>query len=125
MPINIGQARAKAAWEFAKLKKQGGKTNDKYKTAVEKFPMLIKTNGLVNAMAFAQSKPDWKPLYEDLEKYFKCSEADKSDPNETLKNQFRDGKGLIQVLIDLTDENNLRMATAETFALFTWLKRFC
>ncbi len=106
---NIGQKRAKAAWGFAQGK------NGTYASYVKKFPMYIKTNGLINAVAFAYSKEnEWKILYNNIEEYFK---------QHTQILTFTDKDPLIQVLIN-ADENALRMATAETLALFTWLKRF-
>jgi CRISPR type III-B/RAMP module-associated protein Cmr5 len=109
MSTNIGQIRAKAAWDFA----QG--TNDAYGSYVKKLPMYIKTNGLINALAFARSKgSEWDDLYKNLQNHFRAQ-------NPTL---FTQNKELIQVLIDDADENDLRMATVETFALLTWLKRF-
>ena len=124
MPDNIGQIRAKAAWGFAEAKKTNGKIDEKYKTCVSKFPMYVKTNGLVNAIAFAQSKSDWKPLYEDLQIYFRANDIAKKDPLNLLKDKFSDGKSLIEILINIDDNDLLARITTETFALFTWLKRF-
>lgn len=107
---NIGQKRAKAAWGFAQDQ------NSAYASYVRKFPMYIKTNGLINAVAFAYSKgKEWEILYKNIEEYFK--------QQHTQILTFTDKDSLIQVLIN-ADENTLRMATAETLALFTWLKRF-
>ena len=82
MPTNIGQIRAKAAWGFAQ-----GKSKE-YGQYVKKFPMYIKTNGLVNAVAFAYSKRgkpnkpknEWEQLYDDIQTYFEVH-----DPNENIK----------------------------------------
>ena len=124
MPTNIGQIRAKAAWEFAEAKKTNGKIDEKYKTCVNKFPMYVKTNGLVNAIAFAQSKSDWKPLYEDLQIYFRANDPAKKDPLNLLQDKFNEDNSLMEVLVNIDDNDILARITMETFALFTWLKRF-
>ncbi len=93
--------------------------------------MYIKTNGLVNAVAFAYSKrgkPDkpkneWEQLYDNLQSYFKDNPIISNLQKLNFQKDDGSERNLIQALID-ADENALRMATSETFALFTWLKRF-
>ncbi len=114
MPTNIGQIRAKAAWGFAQNKSK------EYGQYAKKFPMYIKTNGLVNAIAFAYSnkKGAWNDIYSDIQTYFKTHDANKTI-SELLKT-----KELMAVLVEDITEDQLRILTSETFALFTWLKRF-
>ncbi|GCD78001.1 hypothetical protein JCM31826_14830 [Thermaurantimonas aggregans] len=64
---SIAQARAKFAWECASKynsletdseedKKRKKKAKDEYSAIVDKVPTYIKTNGLLNTLAFLYSK---------------------------------------------------------------------
>ncbi|WP_250629778.1 type III-B CRISPR module-associated protein Cmr5 [Rhodoflexus caldus] len=55
---SIAQARAKFAWECAK-----DLGSDKFSTSVDKVPTYIKTNGLLNTMAFCYSKADYESVF--------------------------------------------------------------
>lgn len=55
---SIAQARAKFAWECAK-----DLGSDKFSTSVDKVPTYIKTNGLLNTMAFCYSKAEYESVF--------------------------------------------------------------
>lgn len=119
----LEQGRAAFAYAYAS---EGNKLdkNKEYKSYVKKMPMLIKTNGLGAAVAFAFAKgskngiPDkknpWGLLYTQMEEWLK-----------------EDGKRLLQfdthqLAKKLTEINSTeyRMVTIEILALLNWLKRF-
>jgi len=114
-PRTIEQGRAQKAYEFAK--KGMDQTSD-YKNKVKSFPMMIKTNGLGAAIAFAKGKSGWKTVYKQTEDYLKEND---------LFNTF-EGKSLQNISLDsyLTqiDSTLYRAITVEVMALFTWLRRF-
>lgn len=119
----IEQGRAKKAYEFAKAGKKLSKAKE-YKSYVKKLPMLIKTNGLGSALAFAFAKgcnggsPDqskaWGLIYHQLEVWLK------EDSKKLL--EFSDDH-LTQKLME-TDSATYRAVTVEILALLNWLRRF-
>ena len=138
----LEQGRAKFAYECA----EAGKNicskceisnewyeDDKYKSYVQKFPMLIKTNGLGSALAFYASKrqkekngeksgtkKNRKNAYDLI--YNQITEWLKAEPKGLLSDRLGNDD-LIKVLIDL-DSADYRVVTNEVLSFFTWLKRF-
>ncbi|MEZ4884820.1 MAG: type III-B CRISPR module-associated protein Cmr5 [Chitinophagales bacterium] len=115
---NINQERAKAAWKYA----EASKNNGNYGSYAKKFPMYVMNTGLLNAVAFAYNKSDWKQLYKDVQDWFS------KEPQELIKsklaaNASKGDKALIETLLELND-NELRQVKSEVLALFTWLRRF-
>lgn len=120
----ISQERAKYAWLYAQASKTDDKIAEKYKSHVREFPMLVLTNGLINAVAFAYEKggigksedsgdKGWKLIYNHLEKWLK---------DDSAMNLIQ-ADGLIQELLKC-EPDRLRVLSNETISLFTWLKRF-
>lgn len=119
----LEQGRASEAYKFAEAGAQLNKKKE-YKAYVKKMPMLIKTNGLGAALAFAFAKgskggiPDknsaWGLLYLQMEEWLKIDEKQliQFDPNR-LAHQ-------------LTHESSAtyRAVTVELMALLSWMKRF-
>lgn len=121
--LNIEQKRASAAFNFAEAQS----SNKNYGSYAKKMPMYILNNGLANALAFAYSKSDWKPLYNDIETWFLNEPQDfiKVKLNQkklSLLDKEKD-KALIKTILELED-NELRQVTNEVLALFSWLRRF-
>jgi len=114
-PRTIEQGRAKRAYELAKA---GMSDSSDYKNKVKSFPMMIKTNGLGAAVAFAKGKKDWKKIYNQLEKYLK-----ENDLYNNYENISLEGTDLDYFLTRI-DSSLYRAITNETIALFTWLRRF-
>lgn len=117
----LEQGRAAYAYQCAE---DGAKLDKKkeYKSYVKKMPMLIKTNGLGAAVAFAFAKgskggnPDkknpWGLFYTQIESWVK----------EKQLPQLESGK-LAQTLTEL-DSQPYRAVTVEVLAFLNWLKRF-
>ena len=54
---------------------------EKYKTFAKRFPSLIHTCGLEQAISFANSKKDYEPNFKDLEKVLKQTKVLKEEAN--------------------------------------------
>jgi len=119
----LEQGRAAFAYQCA----EGGEKlvkNKEYKSYVKKMPMLIKTNGLGAAIAFAFAKdgkggnPDktkpWGLLYTQIEEWLK------SDDKKLIT---FDTTQLAKKLTE-TDSATYRAVTVEVLAFLNWLKRF-
>lgn len=119
----IEQGRAKKAYEFAEQGAAMDKKKD-YKSYVKKMPMLIKTNGLGSALAFAfakgskegipQQNKAWGKLYVQLEQWLK------TDSKQLI--EFDDNR-LTHKLME-SDSATYRAVTVEVLALLNWQRRF-
>jgi CRISPR-associated protein Cmr5 len=120
--VGLEQGRAAFAYECAEV---GGKLEKckEYKSYVKKMPMLIKTNGLGAAVAFAFAKgckdgnPDtnknpWGLLYSQIENWLKEKAIIEFNTN-----------GLAKKLTEIPS-SDYRAATVEVLALLNWMKRF-
>lgn len=119
----LEQGRAAYAYECAE---KGAKLDKRkeYKAYVKKIPMMIKTNGLGAAMAFAfakgsrsgnpQDKDAWGVLYTQIEEWLRRDEKELiSFENNRLAYQ-----------LTKVDSSIYRAVTVEVLALLTWMKRF-
>jgi len=116
----LEQGRAAFAYQRAE---DGAKLDKKkeYKSYVKKMPMLIQTNGLGAAIAFAfakgskDSQPNlqnpWGLLYSQIEEWLK-ERGFKIDQNKLAK------------WLTSIESPEYRRATIEVLALLNWLKRF-
>ncbi|MDM7266977.1 MAG: type III-B CRISPR module-associated protein Cmr5 [Aquificaceae bacterium] len=95
--------------EVSKIKSDRGKAK-KYKSYAKKLPALIATNGLIATLAFLKSKSDAKDVYDSVVRWLKQQEYIESEEN-----------GLEELL--KVDCHKLRLATMETLAFASWLKR--
>ncbi len=119
----LEQGRAASAFQYAEEGKILTKSKE-YKAYVKKMPMLIKTNGLGAAIAFAFAKgskggvpqPDkaWGRLYMQIEDWLN---KDKKQLIEFTKNRL--AYQLTQI-----DSYTYRAVTLEIMALLSWMKRF-
>ena len=113
-------SQAYQAYEYvrAAISQLGDKAKD-YKSYVKKMPVMIKTNGLGQTMAFIKSKSKDKGnaygmIYEQLGKWLReC-------PNSVIQGE---GDEIVKSIINL-DSKEYRVATAETLSLLNWLRRF-
>ena len=120
----IEQGRAKYAFEKVKeiSEDRSKKLKENYKSTAKKLPVLIKTNGLGQTLAFLKSK----------------GEKDESKPKNahdrlydqiSIWLQTEDFKGLVDVgelveqVINL-ESQAYRQVTVETLALLNWMRRF-
>ena len=112
-PRTIEQGRAQDAYRFAT---QGMKEQPSdYKNKVKSFPMMIKTNGLGAAVAFAKGKSGWITVYSQIENHLKG--------NDLFNSNWDENTPLDSYLTQI-DSTLYRAITVEVMALFTWLRRF-
>ena len=116
----IEQERAQTAWEAVAAFKRSHNQDDRdsYAALAKKFPMMVLTNGLGQALAFlrAKGKDEHKALYRHFSKWVSGEVYGPSDEK------------LLERLIGAepggSDSNMHRRATVETLAFAGWLKRF-
>jgi CRISPR type III-B/RAMP module-associated protein Cmr5 len=113
---SIEQARAKFAWECAKVR------NKDYGRQVNKAPAYIKTNGLLNTMAFFYSKPGEGKgeALTDFRKWLSHSDCGLLPASEDTNDKMLD----FLLLKQESDARFLIHCTAEVLALLNWLRRF-
>lgn len=125
---SIAQARAKYAWECASKNKNKSSDEKEYASLVRKIPMYIKTNGLLNTLAFLYSKSEReKKVLNDIIHWLtneKWGLIDKNQVNQikTPNNQYEEK--FIEYLLNNADARTMMQYTMEVMALFTWLRRF-
>jgi len=111
--LDIEQKRAKFAFD-----NKTSAESSNYDAMVKKAPAYIQTNGFVYTIAFLAEKD--KGVFKTIWKW-NCNA-----PENTMKLSSLNGKSenqFLATLINLEDED-LRLVTLETLALFTWLRRF-
>ena len=112
----IEQGRAKYA--FAKVQSVSENGPDKlkktYKSAAKKLPVLIKTNGLGQSLAFIKKRNDgYDKLYEQVGDWLQTEDAKALVPPGEL----------VENVIQLRS-SDYRQVTVETLALLNWIRRF-
>ncbi len=86
----------------------------KYKTAAKKIPVLIKTNGLGQSLAFIKKRNDgYDKLYEQIGNWIQTEDAKQLVPSGEL----------VEEVIQLQSPV-YRQVTIETLALLNWIRRF-
>jgi len=117
----IEQKRAEFAFKKVKEAKDNNIAGD-YKSHVKKLPMLVKTNGLGQSLAFIKSKQGSNKAYEKL--YKDISDwVSKEDPKKTII--LNNGEDLLEKLIsNQTDTYTYKAVTVEVLAFLNWLRRF-
>jgi CRISPR type III-B/RAMP module-associated protein Cmr5 len=141
---SIAQARAKFAWECAseynpldtdteEQKKRKKKAKDEYSAAVDKVPTYIKTNGLLNTLAFLYSKSKKgnreEKLLEQICNWLTGQNLQNGvaafpmieSSNLTTGNNLQE-KVLNYLMI--SNAKDLIRCSTEVLALFNWLRRF-
>jgi len=120
----IEQGRAEFAFKCAEEGKEHG---TKYKSQINKIPMMIKTNGLGATLAFIYSKKDKKkegPVFKLIGRQIK----DWINLHDKYKYYFGDEKlkdfeHLVEKVVEINSPQ-YRALTVEILALFNWLRRF-
>ena len=118
----IEQGRAKYAFEKVNTISEDGskKLRDNYKSAAKNLPVLIKTNGLGQTLAFMKSKSGtesgkgYEILYKQIETWLQT---------EDIKGLVAPQGELVQQVLQL-DSHIYRQVTVETLALLNWMRRF-
>ena len=109
----IEQGRAQKAYEFVETmkKKSDKKVWEEYSSGVKKLPVLIKTNGLGQALAFIKNRnTGLHAIYEDLTKWLKI-------PYPRL------GSDLVKYVVN-QNSPEYRHLTIEVLGLLNWMRRF-
>lgn len=90
---------------------------NEYTSHVKQIPMLIKTNGLAQALAFAKTKKEKKLIYGHINEWLLRVEN---------REQFciSDNVNDIMEFLVKTDSTTYRFITVETMTYLEWLKRF-
>lgn len=115
----LAQRRAFMALKYKDIKAEGQKGGD----AISGMPMLIKTDGLLAALAFAVECKDGK---RDNLKHKGENEVAKAIADHLQTEQICEAKTPWDLVDELTraDATTLRRATAEAMAFLSYLKRF-
>lgn len=107
---SIEQERAEFAWKAASANK-----GDKFSTIVSKTPAYIKTNGLLNTLAFLYSDANYKPLLSVIKDWlFQCK----------LVGNFTTDKDFMDFMVKKTEARFMIHCTNEVLEFFNWLRRF-
>ena len=116
----LAQTRAENALRASAVKGMG--VGQKGGDAVSGFPMLIKTDGLLAAGAFAVELNGKKePKHEGERLIFNAI----AEHLRSLKVcESATSRALVEELASSTDSSKLRRATAEAIAFLNYLKRF-
>lgn len=86
----------------------------KYKSSAKKLPVLIKTNGLGQALAFINKRDNGNiKLYDMIGEWLACKQLIELGENGEL----------VDVIIS-KPSNEYRRITTETLALLNWVRRF-
>lgn len=121
-----GIEQGRATYAFNAVQGVSENLKKKYKTAAKKAPVLVKTNGLGQTLAFIKSKGGkydqqkkkkikngYDILYEQIGIWLRSDAANQSVP---------DGE-LVKEVIQL-ESHLYRQVTVETLALLNWVRRF-
>ena len=114
MRKGIEQGRAKYAFEAVNRvsRNESEDFKKKYKSAAKKLPVLIKTNGLGQSLAFIKKRNDgYDKLYKQIGIWLQNT------------NQLVPTKELVEQVIQLQSPD-YRQVTVETLALLNWIRRF-
>lgn len=108
--IGIEQGRATQAYEFVNNVKDSSDWKE-YRSGVKKLPVLIKTNGLGQSLAFIQKRSNFPEIYQQLAKWLQ------------EKKQLVKKGDLVQEVIKMKSVE-YRQVTVETLAMLNWMRRF-
>ncbi len=112
----IEQGRAKFAYDCVNevAQNSGEDLKKKYKSGAKKLPVLIKTNGLGQTLAFINKRDSGnEKLYDMIGQWLSCKQLIELDDNADL----------VEVVISKPSNEYQRMTT-ETLALLNWVRRF-
>lgn len=111
----IEQGRAKMAYDCVKyvIDNQTEAVKKKYKSGAKKLPVLIKTNGLGQSLAFIKNRDDgWKIIYRQITEWLQERQLVKTGDIDLVKE-------VIQM-----ESNAYRQLTVECISFLNWLRRF-
>ena len=106
--------QGRATYAFKAVQTVGTSLQKEYKSVAKKLPVLIKTNGLGQSLAFIKKRNNSSDkLYEQIGKWLQ---------NEDTKQLVPKGE-LVEQVIRL-ESSVYRQVTVETLALLNWIRRF-
>ncbi len=113
--------QGRATFAFKAVQGVSDSLKKEYKSTAKKLPVLVKTNGLGQTLAFLKSKgaAEGKPknahdkLYEHISSWLQTKDA---------KRLVEEGE-LVEQVINL-ESHVYRQVTVETLALLNWMRRF-
>ena len=106
--------QGRATYAFKVVQEVSDSLKKEYKSAAKKLPVLIKTNGLGQSLAFIKKRNNsYDKLYEQIGKWLQT---------EDTKRLVEEGE-LVEKVIKL-DSHAYRQVTVETLALLNWMRRF-
>lgn len=95
------------------VKKKHDNVKKKYKSGAKKLPVLIKTNGLGQSLAFIKNRDDgWKVIYRQLTEWLQEKELVNKGETDLVKEVIQ------------TESNSYRQITIECISFLNWLRRF-
>lgn len=112
----IEQGRASFAYQQVKAvaAEPGEELKKKYKSGAKRLPVLIKTNGLAQTLAFIQCHdPGNEALYRQIHDWLDRKKLVPPESEATL----------IETVINLSSSEYRRLTT-ETMAFSNWIRRF-
>ena len=106
--------QGRATYAFEAVQEVSASLQKEYKSAAKKLPVLIKTNGLGQSLAFIKKRNNsYDKLYVQIGKWLQTKDTKQLVP---------DGE-LVEKVIQL-ESPVYRQATVETLALLNWIRRF-
>ncbi len=118
--IGLEQGRASLAYSYVeKVCEQTKEVQKEYKAHVKDIPMMIKTNGLGNTLAFAKSKSNKNKAYKLILEHILGELTECSLLPGDVTNEDKLVKHIVSI-----KSAEYRQLTIEIIALFNWLRRF-
>lgn len=115
---SIDQLRAGFSYDAIQIAKESSAKQSEVKSYIKKMPLLIKTNGLAQTLAFYRAKgtgsKSYQIVYEMLSTWFR---------SETPFKMMTTEDGFLEQVIRL-DTRQYMLLTDETILLLNWLRRF-
>lgn len=95
------------------------KENKEYRSYIKKMPMMIKTNGLGQTLAFyySQESQAYQAVYKDLGDYLKQHKERIGLTDDQSRME------LVEMVIQLSSRD-YRFLTTELLSLLNWMRRF-
>ncbi len=108
-----GIEQGRATYAFKAVQAVSPSLQKEYKSSAKKLPVLIKTNGLGQSLAFIKKRNAYDKLYEQIGDWLQKEDDKQLVPKGELVEQVIKLKSPVY-----------RQATVETLALLNWIRRF-
>lgn len=116
---HLQSGRAQHAYKAVQIAAKDTNVDNKaFKSSAKKLPMLIKTNGLLPALLFAESKSQFGPLTGQTMEWLK-------EEGSPVRQYFVNTEGkLSPAMLASRDSQSYRMITLEVQRYLGWVRRF-